>query len=149
VDTGTDATRAVTPDGLQASHRNIRYVKYRVLAHTVDCEEDDSQGGTLIIPFSGTIVQSDTFPYRFSADVDTAGTGGTMVVDLMKNGTTIMTTNKLDIETGEKTTATAATQPDVTTTSITAGDAFTFDITAEHSTNPAKGLTICIPILED
>ena len=83
---------------------------------------------------------------RSSAANDTAGVTGTMVVDIHKGGTTVMTTNKLDIETGEKSTTTAATQPDLTTTAVTAGDVFTFDIDAIHSGTAAKGLTVYMAI---
>jgi hypothetical protein len=71
-----------------------------------------------------------------------------MVVDLHLNGTTVMTTNKLDIETTEKTTADAATQPDLTTTDVSAGDILTWDIDAIHTT-AAKGLKCLVPIRED
>jgi hypothetical protein len=71
-----------------------------------------------------------------------------MVVDIHLNGTTIMTTNKLDIESTEKGTQTAATQPDLTTTSISAGDILTFDIDAVHTT-AAKGLKVLMAIRED
>ena len=70
-----------------------------------------------------------------------AGTTGTMVVDIFKNGTTIMTTNKLDIETTETSTATAVTQPDLTTTAFVAGDVFTIGTTDIHTT-AAKGLVV-------
>ena len=58
-----------------------------------------------------------------------------------------MTTNKLDIETTEKSSATAATQPDVTTTAVSAGDVLTFDVDAVHTT-PANGLKVYIAIKE-
>ena len=57
-----------------------------------------------------------------------------------------MTTNKLDILTTEKTTASAATQPDLTTTAITAGDILTFDIDAVHSGTAAKDLKAIIAV---
>ncbi|KKL61125.1 hypothetical protein LCGC14_2198470, partial [marine sediment metagenome] len=44
---------------------------------------------------------------QLAATTDTAGITGTMIVDIHLNGTTIMTTNKLDIETTEKGTETA------------------------------------------
>ena len=56
-----------------------------------------------------------------------------------------MDTNKLDIETREKTTADATTQPDLTTTAVSAGDILTIDVDAIHTT-PAKGLKVRIPI---
>ena len=52
---------------------------------------------------------------------------GASVWDVNKNGTTIMTTNKLSIDSAEVSTRTAATAPTLTTTSITAGDLITID----------------------
>ena len=57
-----------------------------------------------------------------------------------------MTTNKLDIETTEVSTITAATQPDVTTTAVTAGDEFTFEVDSVHSGTAPKGLTVRMAI---
>ena len=69
-----------------------------------------------------------------------------MVVDVHKGGATVMATNKLDIETGEKSTNTATTQPDLTVTAVTAGDVFTFDIDAIHTGTAAKGLSVTLAI---
>lgn len=148
-DTGTDATRAVTPDGLQGSKRNIRYLVFSLVASDTSVAADTTIGGDFTIPFSGTILQDDTLHDQLAATTDTAGTTGTMVVDIHLNGTTIMTTNKLDIETGEKGTQTAATQPDLTTTTVAAGDILTFDIDAVHSGTAALGLKVLMAIRED
>ncbi len=145
IDTGTEAAKAMAPDQFVASDRNIRFVEVRLVASDTDVATGTSIGGDFRAPFTGTIVQDDTNKHYFCAYNDTAGTTGTMVVDVHLNGTTIMTTNKLDIETGEKTTADAATQPDLTTTAITAGDILTFDVDAIHTT-AAKGLVVRIPI---
>lgn len=147
-DTGTDTTRALTADGLQGSFRNLRFLMFDLIDSDTDVATDTSIGGDWPIPFSGTIIQDDSNPDYFAAYTTTAGTTGTMVVDVHLNGTTIMTTNKLDIETTEKDTTTAATQPDLTTTSVSAGDILTFDIDAVHTT-AAKGLKVMIAIRPD
>jgi hypothetical protein len=147
VDTGTDAVRPICPDQLQASKRNIRYVAIRLVKEDTDVAVQQ-YGGDFTVPFSGTILQDDTLHDQLAAVTDTAGTTGTMVVDIHLNGTTIMTTNKLDIETTEKGTQTAATQPDLTTTSVSAGDILTFHVDAIHTT-AAKGLTILMAIREN
>jgi len=67
------------------------------------------------------------------------------VVDVNKGGSTVMTTNKLNIETTEKSSNTATTQPDLTTTAVAAGDVFTFDVDAIHTT-AAKGLSVTLAI---
>lgn len=116
---------------------STKYILYRVLSpatsHTVS-----SVGGDLEIPVTGTIT-------AIGAYVDTAGTTGTGTIDVNKNGTTIMTANKITIDTGEKSSRTAATAPALTTTSVSAGDVLTFDIDGTHTT-PAKGLTIRLTI---
>ena len=143
IDTGTDTGRAIPIDQFVASDRNIRFITFRLIAKGTDCAVEASVGGDFVIPFAGTLLQSDSDKNWCSANVDTAGTTGTMVVDVHKGGTTVMTTNKLDIETTEKSTNTATTQPDLTTTAVAAGDIFTFDIDAIHTT-AAKGLSVTL-----
>jgi hypothetical protein len=147
IDTGTDSTRAMPIDQFVASKRNVRYLIFPLVDSTTDVTAATDFQGDWEIPISGTILQDDTNKNLLKATNTTAGTTGTMVVDIHLNGTTIMTTNKLDIETGEKTTVSAATQPDLTTTSISAGDILTFDIDAIHTT-PAKGLKVYMAIRE-
>ena len=148
VDTGTDTTRAVTADALHGSTRNLRHMVFRLVASDTDVATGTTIGGDFRMPFAGSFVQDDSFVYQFMASTDTAGTTGTMVVDIHKGGTTIISTNKLDIESAEKTTGTAATQPDLTTTTFSAGDILTFDVDAIHTT-AAKGLTIHIAVRPD
>lgn len=145
IDTGTDSTRAIPVDQFVASDRNIRFIAIRIVEAATDVSVATTVGGDFVMPFTGTLIQSDTKKEFWSAATDTAGTTGTMVVDVHKGGTTVMTTNKLDIETTEKSTTTATTQPDLTTTAVTAGDVFTFDVDAIHTT-AAKGLTIYMAI---
>ena len=73
------------------------------------------------------------------AYVDTAGTTGTMTIDVNEAGTTIMTTNKITLDTTEKSSETAATAPALTDTAIAADAIITFDVDAIHTT-AAKGL---------
>lgn len=146
IDTGTDSTRAMPIDQFVASDRNIRFIEIRLVESTTSVATGTSIRGDWRVPFAGTIIQLDGDAEFFSAYNDTAGITGTMIVDVHKNGTTIMTTNKLDIETTEKTTATAATQPDLTTTAVVAGDILTFDIDAIHSGTAALGLVVRIPV---
>lgn len=147
-DTGTDATRSVTPYGLQGSLRNLRFLLFQLIDAETDVATDTDIGGNFPVPFAGTIIQDDSNPDYFAAYTDTAGTTGTMIVDVHLNGTTIMDTNKLDIETGEEDTTTATTQPDLTTTAVSAGDLLSFDIDAIHTT-AAKGLKVMIAIRPD
>lgn len=146
-DTGTDATRAITPDGFQDSKRNIRWLSFNLVEAATDCATATNIAGDFVSPIAGTILQSDTTPFYIYATNSTAGTTGTMVVDVHLNGTTIMTTNKLDFDSTEKTTTTAATPPDLTTTALAVGDIITIDIDSIHTT-AAKGLTVYIAVRE-
>lgn len=90
-------------------------------------------GGDFVMPFDGYFTD-------VGATVDTAGTTGTMTIDINKNGTTILPT-KITIDSGEKTSRTAAT-PSVlnpNTRNFVIGDIITFDVDAIQTT-PAKGL---------
>ena len=138
INTGTDSTRAMPVDQFVASNRNVRYILYRVLDSATNNAVGTTIGGDLEIPFTGTIVE-------IGAYVDTAGVTGTMTIDINKNTTTLMTANKVTIDTAEKSSRTAATAATLTTTAITAGDLITVDVDAIQTT-PAKGLTIRLGI---
>ena len=146
IDTGTDTDKAFVTDQYAASDRNIRFITIILVKSDTSVTTGTSIGGDFTIPFTGTIIQDDNKKDFFAAYTDTAGTDGTMVVDMHLAGTTIMATNKLDIETTEKDTTTAATQPDVSTTAVTAGQIMTFDVDTIHSTTAAKGLKITFAI---
>lgn len=138
INTGTDTVRAMPVDQFVASNRNVRYVMYRIIEATTDTTTGTTKGGDFEIPFTGTITE-------IGAYVDTAGTTSTMTIDVNKNGTTLMTANKITIDSTEKSSRTAATAPTLTTTAVTAGDLITFDIDAVHTT-AAKGLTVRLGI---
>ena len=135
INTGTDTTRAIPIDQYVASNRNVRYILYRVIEATTNTAVATTKGGDLELPFTGTITE-------IGAYVDTAGITDTMTIDVNLNGTTLMTTNKITIDTTEKSSRTAATAPALTTTAVTAGDLITVDIDAIHSGTAAKGLII-------
>jgi len=116
----------------------VRYVILRVVEAETNCAVDTTVGGDFECPITGTITE-------IGAWNDTAGTTGTMTVDVNLNGTTLMTTNKITIDTTEKTSRTAATAAALTTTAIAAGDLITVDVDAIHTT-PAKGLTVRLGI---
>jgi hypothetical protein len=143
--TGTDSTRAMPVDQFVASDRNIRFINIRLVEAGTDVATGTTIGGDFEVPFAGTIYQDDAKDSYFCAYTDTAGTTGTMTVDVNKNGTSIMTTDLLSIETTEKSSSTATTPPNVTTPAVAAGDILTFDVDAIHTT-AAKGLTVRIPI---
>ncbi len=115
-----------------------KYAVFRIIASDTDVAVATSIGGDFRLPFAGTLVE-------VGAYVDVAGVTGTQVADINLSGATIMTTDKLDIETGEKSTEDAAQQPVLTTTDFSKDDIFNFDVDTIQST-AAKGLTIWFDI---
>lgn len=117
----------------------IRWIMYRALApadnHTVA-----AVGGTYVMPINGTLIVA-------GATVDTAGTTGTGIVDLNKNGTTMLATDKVRFDTTEDTSRTAATSAKVTSKLLVIGDKITCDIDTIQTT-PAKGLTWFLGVAE-
>ena len=150
IDTGTDSTRAIPIDQLVASKRNIRWLIFNLIKGSTSLATETNIAGDFVSPIAGTILQSDTTPFYLYATNSTAGTntGTGLVVDISIGGTSIMTTNKLDFDTTEKTTTTAATPPDLTTTALAVGDIITIDIDSIHDGTAAKGLTVYMAIRE-
>jgi hypothetical protein len=148
IDDGTSESDYMTPKSFVDSKRNIRYLVFPLVAPNVDVGTGTNVFGTFTMQFSGTIIQDDTDKTKLMVSTTTAGSGGTMTVDIHKNGTTIMDTNKITIDSGEETSETAATQPDLSTTTVAAGDKITWDIDAAHST-PAKECKGYMAIRED
>lgn len=117
-----------------------RFILYRILAPLTSCAVATKVGGDLVMPFGGHID-------HVGATVDTAGTTGTMTIDVNKNGTTIMPTTKVSVSSGSKTSRPANPVITVGSGSFLIGDIFTFDIDAVHTT-PALGLTIFMRVVE-
>ena len=150
VDTGADATRAISPDAFQDSKRNIRWLSFNLIEKATNVATATNITGDFVSPIAGTILQSDTTPFYLYATNSTAGinTGVGLVVDISIGGTSIMTTNKLDFDTTEKTTTTSATPPDLTTTALAVGDIITIDVDSIHDGTASKGLTLYMGVKE-
>lgn len=98
-------------------------------------------GGAFSVPFGGTILLA-------GATVDTAGVTGSQTIDILKNGTSIMTTTKISIGSGNTDSRTAGTtQAALTTVAFAIGDVFTFSVTAVQTT-PALGLTVFMRVIQ-
>lgn len=139
INTGSDSTRAMPVDQYVASNRNIRYFNIRVLDPSSSHFATNTIGGDFEIPFTGTITEIGVW-------VDTAGAvGGACTIDVNLNAATIMAITKISVDTGEKTSRTAATPPVLSTTAVTAGDIITVDIDAINTT-PAMGLVLRLGI---
>ena len=74
----------------------------------------------------------------------TAPTGSSAIFDVNRNGTSIMTTNKIEIEAGENSSRTATQQPVLTTGSLIAGDIIACDIDQIGSTVAGVGPSVTI-----
>lgn len=135
-DTNIDLKLAGKGTGIPIGMR--KYAVRPLVAAATDTATATTVAGDFRIPFTGTIK-------RVGCYVATAGTTGTMTIDIHKAGTTIMTTNKITLDTTEKSSETAATAPALTTTAYTADDILTFDIDAIHTT-AAKGLECWLDI---
>jgi hypothetical protein len=92
---------------------------------------------TFRAPFAFTIL-------GLRANVNTAPTGSTIIVDINEAGSTIMTTNKLSIDASEKTSVTAATAAGITDSAIADDAEMTIDIDQIGSTAAGKGLKVTI-----
>jgi hypothetical protein len=98
---------------------------------------------------TGTAKVTFRAPFAFTilglrANVNTAPTGSTIIVDINEGGSTIMTTNKLTIDASEKTSVTAATAAGITDSAIADDAEMTIDIDQIGSTAAGKGLKVTI-----
>lgn len=98
---------------------------------------------------TGTAKVTFRMPFAFTltdvrANVNTAPTGSTIIVDINAGGSTIMNTTKLSIDAGEKTSTTAASAYALTTTTLSDDDEITIDIDQIGSTIAGKGLKVTL-----
>jgi hypothetical protein len=141
VNTGTDATRVITPDALAGSNLGIKIVELPVFDWTTDCATGDGKF-YFRVPASMNGMNLITV----HAEVITAGTTGTMDIqihnltqaaDMLSTVLTIDTT-----ETGSDTAATPAVI-DATEDDIATNDVLRVDVDVVHTT-PAKGLLVTL-----
>jgi len=135
--TGADATKAVTPDGLAGSDFGTRYIQVQI-----DLDATDNTTGTakarLHIPPGLDLMELN----YLHAEVATAGTGSLLTIDVNKNGTTMLST-KLTVDASETGSDTAATAYVISVAGIATNDVLTIDVDGVHTT-PAKGLTVTL-----
>jgi hypothetical protein len=102
----------------------------------------------------GTAITAGTNKVRFKADfpgtlvavragVNTAPTGSTLIVDINKNGVSMLGT-KLSIDANETSSATAASAATITTTSIADDDEISIDIDQPGTTVAGAGLKVSL-----
>jgi hypothetical protein len=85
-------------------------------------------------PFTGTLI-------GIQIGVSTAPTGSTLIVDMNKNGTTMLST-RVTIDAGETSSLTADVPAVISVASITAGDVLSWDIDQVGSSTPGKQLIV-------
>jgi len=141
-DTGTDATRAVTPDGLAGSNFGEKVVQMTVFDYTTNTATGDGKG-YFVIPSSMNGMNL----VEVHARVITAGTTNTTDIQIANvTQAADMLTTKITIdsaETGSDTAATAAVI-DANNDDVATNDLIRIDVDA-ISTTAAKGLIVtCI-----
>lgn len=141
--TGTDATRAVTPDGLAGSDYGKRIVSIALLNNSTNTSVGDGAGSvTYTVPseINGwNLVNA-------HASVETAGTTNTTDIQIHNvTQTADMLSTKITIDSAELTSYTAATAPviDAANDDVATGDKLRFDVDA-ISTTPAVGLQVIL-----
>lgn len=124
-------------DSLQINYNDLvnkaDYQIVRIVASGTNTAIANVVGGDFVMPYSG-------FFTSVGATVDTAGTTNNTVIDVLKNGTSILSTT-ITINSGSKTSRTATAQSIIKTPIFNIGDIITFNVTGISST-PAKGLSI-------
>lgn len=139
--TGTDATRAVSPDGLAGSYAGTKSAVIDVIASGTDLTTGDNKH-SIIIPSSLNGMDL----VAAHARVFTAGTTGTTDIQIhnVTDAVDILST-KITIDSTETTSYTAATAPAINTSndSVATGDILRVDIDAISTTAP-KGLQVIL-----
>ena len=112
----------------------VQFILYRVLnkdtSHTTG-----AHGGEIQLPVGFKVLAA-------WAKADTAGVTGTTTVDIHDDGVTIMAATKISIETGEKSSLDATTQPVISAAGVAAASVITYEIDVIASGTAGKGLII-------
>lgn len=120
-----------------AVSRHNPIIEIRLIDKATDQAIEAGVGGDFRLPSAFTVIS-------VGAYTDVAGVTGLLTIDINKNGVSILST-PITIESEEKTSATAETQPVVETPDIAANDIITVDIDGIQTT-PGKGLVVWMEI---
>jgi len=134
------ASTAVTATAAElnaAASRHNPIIEIRLIDKATDQAIEAGVGGDFRLPSAFTVIS-------VGAYTDVAGVTGLLTIDINKNGVSILST-PITIESEEKTSATAETQPVVETPNIAANDIITVDIDGIQTT-PGKGLVVWMEI---
>ena len=139
VDTGTDTSRAITPDALAGSYAGTKSVLVQVFADATDVATGDG-AAHLFIP--GSVDGMNLVGVH--AYVETAGTTGTTDIQIHNETDAVdMLSTKITIDSTETSSRTAATAPVINGSNddVSAGDKIRIDVDAVSTTAP-KGLYV-------
>lgn len=140
LETGTDATRTITPDVLAGSNFGERVVQVRVFDVATSMSTGDRKA-TFVVPSSMNLMNL----VEVHAEVDTAGTTGTCDIQLrnVTQAADILST-KLTIDTAETGSDTAATAAVISATEddLQTFDVIAIDVDVVHSGTAALGLVV-------
>ena len=139
--TGTDAARALSPDGLAGSNYGTAIIQVLIFDDGTNCATGDGAGDVFLrIP-----VELNGFDLvDVEASVQTTGITGTMDIQIANvTDTTDMLSTKITIDSAEKDSSTAATPPVINTVNddVATADQLRIDVDAVHTT-AAKGLLV-------
>jgi hypothetical protein len=141
VNTGTDATRAVSPDTFAGSNLGLRYLQVVAFDFTTDCATGD--GKAYVVVPAGLNGMNLVSVHGMAI---TAGTTGTMDVQIANVTDTVdMLSTKLTWDSTEAGTDTAATPAVIDTTKddVATNDVLRVDVDAVQTT-AAKGMIITL-----
>jgi hypothetical protein len=141
--TGTDTTRAVTPDGIAGSDFGKRIIQIKVMDDATSLTTGDGKINFCIPPeLNGmNLVDADAF-------VSTVATGATLITIQIRNVTDSadFLSTKITINASAYTSYTATTPPVIDTAhdDVATGDLVSIDIDAIGNTTPGKGLGVIL-----
>lgn len=116
-----------------------RYIELRCIDAGTDITIGTNKWGDFRVPVAMTVL-------GVGAYVDTAATGANLLtVDINEAGTTIIST-KITLDSGEKTSETAATPPVISDSSIAADAIITVDVDQIGNTTAGKGLVVWLKV---
>jgi len=136
--TGSDTNidMNLVPKGTGIVKGELKRFMVRLVASDTDQATGTTVGGDYRISNRAITVKA------VGSYCDTAGTTGTYTIDINEAGSTILST-KITVDSGEKSSETAATAPVISDTAIAADAVITFDVDAVQTTK-AKGLVVWI-----
>jgi len=134
----TDTDEIYIGDGTSNHPVNVHFIEYRILDKDTEHSTGTAVGGDFRVPQAMTVLD-------VGAYCDTAPSGSGTTIDINENGTSILST-KITIDSGEKSSKMATTQPVISDPSIAADAVITFDIDGVGSTTPGKGLVVWLKV---